>query len=349
MTKATKATKAKDTNTIKTPSSLALVRRLSPSDALMHAGRWADLYKEEGWTPIAITEKSVRGTISNRLPVKDASDPAKMKHKIEAANLQRIDSAALPIDCDTLRLKFTLRVLPGVAEPSSCTDQGYEKRFASVVADYIEREGMRELARRYAHNIASGRFLWRNRVGYENLIVRVSEGAENEWVFSDHEFKPGEFATGDTRELDLVIAEALAGDKSCLLEIEAYVQIGNGQPVFPSQELKLDAKKDKSEKGTVLYSVNDIAAMHSQKIGNAIRSIDTWHGDADAGAIAVEPYGSVTSKGVALRSSGHCGGGMDFYTLLDNWMTKDKVPDLDQQHYVMAMLVRGGVFGEKSE
>ena len=36
----------------------------------------------------------------------------------------------------------------------------------------------------------------------------------------------------------------------------------------------------------------------------------------------------------------------DFYNLLDNWMLKDKAPAPDQQHYVMAILVRGGVFGD---
>jgi CRISPR-associated protein Csy3 len=40
---------------------------------------------------------------------------------------------------------------------------------------------------------------------------------------------------------------------------------------------------------------------------------------------------------------------MDFYTLLDNWVTKGQTPDKKQQHYVMAVLIRGGVFGEKSE
>ena len=37
---------------------------------------------------------------------------------------------------------------------------------------------------------------------------------------------------------------------------------------------------------------------------------------------------------------------MDFYTLLDRWVLEDKEPDVNQQHYVMANLIRGGVFGE---
>ena len=84
--------------------------------------------------------------------------------------------------------------------------------------------------------------------------------------------------------------------------------------------------------------------MHSQKIGNAIRTIDTWYpGAEELGPIAVEPYGSVTSRGTAYRQPKEK---LDFYNLLDGWMLKDNLPAVDQQHYVMATLVRGGVFGE---
>ncbi|VTR59442.1 CRISPR type I-F/YPEST-associated protein Csy3 [Serratia fonticola] len=104
-----------------------------------------------------------------------------------------------------------------------------------------------------------------------------------------------------------------------------------------------------SKKSKVLYQVDDIAAMHSQKIGNALRTVDSWYPDAGElalGPIAVEPYGSVTSRGQAYRQPKQK---MDFYTLLDNWVTKGKVPEVEQQHYVMAILIRGGVFGEKGE
>jgi CRISPR-associated protein Csy3 len=83
--------------------------------------------------------------------------------------------------------------------------------------------------------------------------------------------------------------------------------------------------------------------MHSQKIGNALRTIDTWHEEAEVvGAIAIEPYGSVTNRGKAYRPPKSKN---DFYTLLDNWVLKDNVPTIEQQHYVIAVLVRGGVFG----
>jgi len=87
--------------------------------------------------------------------------------------------------------------------------------------------------------------------------------------------------------------------------------------------------------------------MHSQKIGNALRTIDTWYLDAeraDLGPIAVEPYGSVTSQGKAYRQPKERA---DFYTLLDRWVLANQPPEAGNRHYVMATLIRGGVFGEK--
>ena len=98
------------------------------------------------------------------------------------------------------------------------------------------------------------------------------------------------------------------------------------------------------KKSKFLYQLDGQAAMHSQKIGNALRTIDTWYPQSDEfGPIAVEPYGSVTNRGVAYRKPKDK---TDFYNILDSWMLKDKTPALNEQHYLMAMLVRGGVFGE---
>lgn len=57
-----------------------------------------------------------------------------------------------------------------------------------------------------------------------------------------------------------------------LLNVEAQVLLGAGQEIFPSQELVLDSNSSKSR---LLYQVDNVAGMHSQKIGNAIRTIDT--------------------------------------------------------------------------
>lgn len=329
------------TSVIKTASVLAFERKLANSDAVLFSGNW----NSDSWLPIRIQEKAVRGTISNRLKNALTSDPAKLDAEIQKANLQVVDVASLPADADTLKMCFSLRVLGNLVTPSVCNDRQYQKALEETIQGYISEFGFDELALRYATNLANGRFLWRNRIGAEH--VRIIVKGSKTWEFNAHDFSLRDFSTrnnDDVLELANEIARGLAGESFVLLNVEAFVRLGQGQEVFPSQELVLDGNSKKSK---VLYQVNDVAALHSQKVGNALRTIDTWHLFADSlGAIAVEPYGSVTSRGIACRQPKDK---LDFYTLLDNWVTKGDKPSERQQHFVMAVLIRGGVFGEKAE
>ncbi len=343
----------------KTASVLAFERKLANSDALLHAGSWENRGKNEGWLPVGIQTKSVRGTISNRMKIKEKKgeekhDPGKLDPEKENANLQTVDVAALPFNADTLQVSFSLRVLGNLSLPSACNDQEYQNALAAVIDGYAHEHGFRELAARYAANIANGRFLWRNRVGAEAVEVRVRQMQDGktaqEWTFDGLSFDLRTFAepAAALKSLAEVIAAGLSGNSFVLLEIDGFARLGAGQEVFPSQELILnDDQNKKGRKSKTLYHVGGMAAMHSQKIGNALRTIDTWHSSVEEiGPIAVEPYGSVTNRGKAYRQPGEK---KDFYTLLDNWVVKDKVPPVEQQHYVMAALIRGGVFGEKGE
>ena len=345
---------------LKTASVLAFERKLDPSDALFSAGKWVDRNNSEKWAAVAIREKSVRGTISNRLSTKD-QDPAKLDASIQSPNLQTVDVATLPNDADTLRVRFTLRVLGGAGTPSACNNADYQIKLQSTVQQYVNEVGFAELAGRYASNLANGRFLWRNRMGAEQIEVQVRQLAQGEaaqtWVFDalDFSLRNFEASTAALSELAKVIEQGLAGKSHALLEVTAFVRVGDGQEVFPSQELILGGQekllgdgKTKIKKSKTLYHVGDVAGIHSQKIGNALRTIDTWYPKdeetATIGPIAVEPYGSVTSQGKAYRQPKQKA---DFYNLLDSWVLKDKAPEAGDQHYVMATLIRGGVFGEK--
>lgn len=336
------------------PSVLAFERKLDPSDALLFSGNWDDRKNFTAWSSIAIREKAVRGTISNRVSGNDA-DPAKMDKAIASPNPQVVDVATLPSDSDTLMARFTLRILPGTGIPSACNEADYQAKLGETVSEYVESQGFTELAQRYAHNLASGRFLWRNRAGAEQVevLVRLLEKGKaieshtfDALGLSLHSFDvSGEEKAG----LDAVagrIAEGLAGTRHVLLEIIAFARNGAGQEVFPSQELIMN--RSRGDKSKTLYKVGDIAGIHSQKIGNALRTIDTWYpsdGPLGPDPIAVEPYGSVTTQGKAYRQPKE--GKKDFYSLLDNWLIKDQEPALEQQHFIMATLIRGGVFGKK--
>ncbi|WP_086981313.1 type I-F CRISPR-associated protein Csy3 [Vibrio aphrogenes] len=338
-----------------TASVLAFKKKLVPSDGYMYGTQWNERNNKAYQTPLKLIEKSVRGTISNRLKAAIKSDPVKLNAEVEKANLQTVDSCALAPEQDTLKLHFTLKILGGVHQPSVCNNALFKQSYSSAVRDYIGKEGFKELGKRYALNLANARFLWRNRVGAENIEVQVNalnKDSKQSWIFDATQFSTRHFNNDDQQVIELGerIATALSSDDDFLmLEINCFAQVGKAQEVYPSEELVLD--KGKGKKSKILYDNQGIAAMHSQKIGNALRSIDTWYPEFDdnektAGPIAIEPYGAVTNLGKAYRTPKEK---QDFYTFFDAWARGEKLSRVEDEHYVMAVLVRGGVFGESDK
>ncbi len=333
-------------------SVLAFEKKLVPSDAYMYGTQWD---ARDQTVPLKLKEKSVRGTISNRLKPAVQKDPAKLNKEVEKPNLQTVDACALQTEQDTLQLHFTLKVLGGVHQPSACNNAAFKQSYVQAVKKYVEMQGFKELARRYALNIANARFLWRNRFGAEAIEVQVNalnKGSEQEWRFDALNYSPRDMEINDESVNSLAerIAQVLSSeDDFLMLDVVCYAKVGKAQDVYPSEELVLD--KGKGNKSKVLYHVDGIAAMHSQKIGNALRTIDSWYPDfsdleASAGPIAIEPYGAVTNLGKAYRTPKDK---QDFYMLFDKWARGGELVRAEDEHYVMAVLVRGGVFGESDK
>ena len=335
-------------------SVLAFEKKLVPSDGFMYGTTWQERNTSQASKPLELREKSVRGTISNRLKPAIKDDPLKLNAEVEKPNLQRVDSCALGEDQDTLKLHFTLKVLSGVQTPSACNNKAFNETYSQAANDYIAAEGFKELAKRYAINIANARFLWRNRVGAEHIEVQVKKlnlDSEKNWTFDAVKIGLRDFetTTTDIDELATEIAKALSGEEDfLLLEIKAFAQIGFAQDVYPSEELVLDKSTAKDKKSKILYHINNIAGVHSQKIGNALRTIDTWYPAYPETQIqiAVEPYGAVTNLGTAYRNPK---AKADFFTLFDRFACGETLDKKEDEHYVMAVLVRGGVFGESGK
>lgn len=334
-------------------SVLAFEKKLVPSDGFLFGTTWDKRDSEA--IPLQLIEKSVRGTISNRLKKALKTDPAKLDAEVEKPNLQTVDSCALGIEQDTLKIQFTLKVLSNVEQPSACNNSTFQDSYTKAAKEYVKQEGFKELAKRYAVNIANARFLWRNRVGAEKIEVLVNTLNNNEkttWSFDSINFSIRDFDVDDDNINSLAekIAQALSGEiPFLLLDINACAKVGIAQEVYPSEELVLDKGNSKSKKSKILYNINGVAGMHSQKIGNALRSIDTWYpayGEVNTGPIAIEPYGAVTNLGIAYRNPKNKS---DFFTLFDKFALGEKLATREEEHYVMAVLVRGGVFGESGK
>lgn len=330
-------------------SVLAYEKKLVTSDGYLYGTTWED---RESTTTLKLVEKSVRGTIANRLKAAIKNDPAKLNAEVEKANLQTVDSCALEPEQDTLKLSFTLKVLGGIVEPSACNSAPFLDTYQTAVNEYIVDKKFTELGRRYALNLANARFLWRNRVGVSQIEVIIKDlDSDTAWSFDSKNFSIRSMESNDKDLLSLgnSIAAALSSeDDFLMLEINCFAKVGKAQEVYPSEELVLD--KGQGKKSKILYDVNGIAAMHSQKIGNALRTIDTWYPEFDAqsgaGPIAIEPYGAVTNMGRAFRTPKEK---QDFYTFFDKFARGEVLDRVEDEHYVMAVLVRGGVFGESDK
>lgn len=337
-------------------SVLAFDRRLSSSNAIFYGLHW-DKRKKELGRPLPVQEKSVRGVIDHRLKGKEASQ-SHVEANIENPNLQTVDYCTLGMDEDTLRVRFNIQ-LAGKIEPSSCNNPEMSHKLEEMVESFSEA-GYHDLCRRYVHNLANGRFLWRNRLGAEQIEVSVKMDGKT-FIFDSFSTSMAQsiknFRTDDEKTTDDIntisseMAKVLTGHKTHVnLEVNACAKKFPGLEVYPSQELVTDNTRGKGKKSKHLFiaeaETGKAAALHPQKITNAIHTIDDWYEDGDSNPISINSYGVVTNQGRNYRKPGV----NDFYTLFDKSVQNglDSIPE-DEQKYVMAQLIRGGVFGAKGD
>lgn len=329
------------TDSAKVPSVLAFNRKIEPSDALMQAGLWSDRANKTAWKNIDLHEKRNRGTKS-QYGVDDAekTDP----------NLVWGDDARLPFEADTLKVFFTVKFLGNIAEPTTHNRPEFEIKLKEKFASYQQNIGFLTLAKRYVQNLVNARFLWRNRLGAEQISVEIKNTETGQtWSFDDaYQYSLNDFDNVNDKhvvEIAELAAKSFSEDSYLLLDVTAFAKLGEGQHIFPSQEMVMDIPK--GQKSKYLYEIKTnqgmCAGIHSEKIGNAIRTIDNWYTIENTESvkvpIAIEPYGSVPNRGQAYRVSK-----TDFYTLLINWLENEDISE-DDQHFVIANLIRGGVFG----
>jgi CRISPR-associated protein Csy3 len=336
---------------------LAFERKLETSDALMFEGAWENIgetnievelpkddgstYKKEipAWKKIGVSNRGNRGT-------KSSFEHGKKEAELIEPNPVEGEHACLGNN-NTLKVSFSLRVIGNLGKPFSCNAPGFESVIVAKVNEFKNSNEVHELAYRYAHNIANGRFLWRNRVGADEISIHVAVGNDKSLVFNAYDFSLTDFDKNkehtDLNTFAAIIEAGLKGDNESfvLINVDAYVKLGVLQHVFPSQEMNMNGK------GKTLFKLDGCAAMHNVKIGNAIRTIDTWYPRyaEENQPIAIEPFGAVTQRGDAYRKNKKEG---DLYSLMVDWVNGKDVTD-EQKSFVAANLIRGGVFSKKSD
>lgn len=334
------------------PSMLNYTRSIIPSNGVF-------FYREgDQEKPITVHQQTVRGTIANYGNVykndkqQSESDLAKQLDPANA-NIQRIDVCYLPDAVEQFCLRFSVTFAAHSLAPGACNEPEYAKALEQFAQAYREKDGYTVLAGRYLQNIINGRWLWRNRYASDKQVT-LSYGGKTLVFAVAHELEHDYSAVEGYAALRDAVAAALSGTSGVLrLQVTASGVLGFGQEVYPSQEF-VEGKKDKTLASVKVGEVRQ-AAMHSQKIGNALRTIDDWHSRAaDYGKIAVEPYGVVAQRAEAVRLPNSKS---DLYSYLKDlavWTERVAAAQAgalpSEAHYLMACLIRGGVYsGGKKE
>ncbi|OCX62054.1 type I-F CRISPR-associated protein Csy3 [Thioclava sp. SK-1] len=341
---------------------LAFARSVQITEGLFYATNAA---KPDLRTPIEVLEKGVRGQSSQD----KAKNPG-------LSNPQSVEYAIVPQGHDGVRLEFSVRFMPLSLRPHACNNTDVGAAYERLADAYRTRGGYSTLALLYVWNIANARFAWRNRFQSDAMTVTVRLGAET-LVFDPFRLSletpatrddlSAALVTGDGATIDALIAGVAGGlsnesDAGYVVKVAWDAAMEPAQEVFPSQEYVREEKADKQlsrvfAKLPTFYAGRELqqASMHSQKIGAALRHIDIWHGsDAHDGPVAVNPYGGVQETSAVLRDPKSKRSFYDLRAKAEVLISGLENPTLDGEisgdaHFVMANLIRGGVFGASSK
>ena len=334
------------------PSVLAMRRSLIVSDGLFYG-----MNQSGGKEAIPVIRHGIRGTQNQSTGAKDSS------------NVQVTESAKTFHDSRSLQVLFSFRPLRLMEGLTSCSGKDaihFREAFEGFISRAKDSAGLQEVCRRMARNVFNGRWLWRNRQLGSSITVRVDMGDEH-WEQDALKTPINRF--GDWTEQEAALGDAcmnlFSGSETKTVHVKAEINLGmtGSVEVYPSQNYtkskpggfarplyKVDVRKIYRSNGDSPDTFEDtrvtgLAALRDQKIWNALRTVDTWYADyAETGLpIPVEPLGANLSADAIYRNLKN-GSLFDFLPrlgILD--------PNSDDGMFVVACLMRGGVFGVESE
>jgi CRISPR-associated protein Csy3 len=338
----------------KLPSVMSLKRTIAMTDGIM-----SSLFSDGSTKLVDVTRHGIRGTQNM---VKDALSD----EYAEVSNIQTTDTAKIDPNAAGLRVEFGIRFLPLVSSIDSCAPgknetpemiKQYRDSLKGFAARAAHSDGLKEVSLRYARNIANGRWLWRNRTMAETVAIKVSVG-DKEFNFDALSIPLNTFSnySQDERNLADVIANGLSGTSSSSLKVSADLDFGiNGAvEVFPSQNY-INGKPKGFARSLYKYGAPDkvdatnnnrvgYAAIRDQKIGNALRTFDTWYSDFEEVGmpIPIEPNGASLDAQRFFRKNNS--------SAFKLFLRLNQIdPNTEQGMFCIANMIRGAVYSESDK
>lgn len=359
-------------------SILSYKRSINPS-----IGLWYNTIKEGNephkiLKPIVVKTEQGTGSVSNHMSAEKTEKRGK-EQKINEGNPFKSDVCETDIEANGFQFDFSILITPDSLEPDSNNLVSTRELLKEFSNAFSERNGYKILAEKYVSSLLSGRVLWRNRIAFNKVMtVTLFNGKEEKQVIIkiDDTYKYDELLTieelnkycisGNIQDIVDTYIKGLT-EEPVRIDVSIYGDYPGGMYIYPSQEFIDNKKDDKSsdKNGKVLSSLEVVwdgkkyrqATTHSQKIGNALRTIDNLKSENSIfGITPIEAYGYSRKHGMALRikvkDNERCKElGSNVYELLTHSGVNKLIDELKSDKisndslYLIACLIRGGVYG----
>lgn len=344
----------------KLPGVLSFQRCLLVTDGLFY-----NEMKDGSVSRLWVVRHGIRGTQNINKSGKDGQSVSASAKRQEISNIQTTDSAKLAPEAVKLQVCFKLRGInlddalfacaPGQKDSMEELN-AFKNSLKKFITQGKECGALDNLACRYVRNITNGRFLWRNRTiaSTVNIDIELPDHTKKTFDALKTSFNNFDNFSPDEKSVASVLADGWKGEqRHNKLSVVAHVDLGVGGAVevFPSQNYL-----ENKERGFArpLYCVGNApdnqdqhnvrimgqAALRDQKIGNALRTIDTWYPDYGKRGfpLPVEPNGASLDAQEFFRNKGEASG---FQLMLDVNKLDPKTSD---GLFLLACIIRGGVF-----
>jgi CRISPR-associated protein Csy3 len=313
-------------------------------------------------TPVQVIRHGILGTQNVVGKDKDIKNP------------QRTESAKTDPGATGMIVEFSMSTITLDNAIFACNQNDFRASVQGFVERFKSSGELREVCNRYARNILNGRWLWRNRILGQSINVTVTCGKEK--ITSDATARPhavfGDYTDNEKKLSDLLMYSFT--EKPIRFAVSATIDFGMAGcfEVFPSQNYISDKPKgfarslyklnrisradlirimSKDDADTYSGDIVDMgnAAIRDQKVGNAIRTIDTWYdGGIESTPIPVEPKGANIETNEVKRNGKDTLFSM-ILTVDDIVPAKDGEPLGRDAMFIIANLIRGFLAGERDE
>src|SRR5215831_7084814 len=186
--------------------------------------------------PVPVVQHGIRGT-QNVNPGNGAENGERTAKGAERAvsNIQTTETAKLAPQASALVVRFRLRMIDLKHALYACASDSKAVSAAALreaVQQFIHRakggDGLDEVARRFARNIANGRWLWRNRVIADAITIKVKSADQEVAIFDALDIPLNRFenySDGEQR-LARALAKQMRGTSIDSVEVLARLTFG---------------------------------------------------------------------------------------------------------------------------